>query len=327
MLGIKTTIYDDVRAFAEQILVDRIFMGDYVEKRYVDKLNAYKDLIAMNKQEEILASDLAKVENRILGVNRNAWFGYTEPHDVGAPPVNCIWTNLDEPDKTTQGAASVVFGEYWFQIKGIRFGANAVEIHIKVLRPIDSTSSMSNSMTISSFAQQAMEIDSTKIQQYVQENIVEVDWVALFNQWKISINRMVYRFFSTEITWNNFVHCIQLFGLLCISFAKLSVNFIHSTGEFTLRLIFELRKLIQTASPIVLSMLSLLTKMIGGFYILIAMIWKDLFYGDSNSNRKNGQVPNHGHAPIAYREYTNQSRPQYSFRRPNNSTPRYNPNM
>lgn len=325
MLDIKS--YDDSRAFAEQILVDRIFMGDYLEKRYVEKLNTYKDLIVLNKHEQILASDLDKIKNHILSVNQNAWCGYTNPHDIGAPAVNCIWTTRIEPDKKIQNTTSVVFGEYWFQIKGIRFSLNEVEINVKVLRPIDPTSSMSNGMVIASLAQQAREIDTTKIHQFVQENIIEVDWIALFNQWKTTLNQMVYRFFYTEITWNNFIHCIQLIGLFCISFAKLIVNFVHYVGEFTIRLVYELTKLIQTAKPIILAILSLLSKMIGGLYILVAMIWKDLFYGDS-SNRKNGRAPNYGRAPIAYRNDMNHSRPslQYSFRR-QASTSRYKPNL
>ncbi|XP_055319069.1 uncharacterized protein LOC129576935 [Sitodiplosis mosellana] len=276
----------DVRAFAEQTLIDRIFMGDYQEKRYVAKLNAYKDLIVLNRQEQILAGDLSKVKNQILGDNVNAWCGFTDSNEIGAPAAHCLWTTLDEPNKVKADAASVVFGEYWFQIKGLRFALNAVEIQVTVLRPIDPTSPMPSGLAISSLAQQALEVDTQKIQQYVQENIIEVDWANLFNQWKASINQMAYRFFTTEITWTNFVHCIKLLGVFCIAFAKLSVHFVHCIGEFTLRLVFELTKLTKAASPIVLAVINLLSKMIGGFYILVAMIWKDLFYGDSG-NRKN----------------------------------------
>lgn len=285
MLDNSKTSSSDVRAFAEQLLIDRIFMGDYQEKHYVAKLNAYKDLIVLNKQEQILADDLTKVKNKILDDNLNAWYGFTEPNEIGAPAAYCVWTSLDEPNKVKSDAASVVFGEYWFQIKGLRFCVNAVEIQLTILRPIDSTSSMSNGLDISSLAQQALEVDTQKIQQYFQENIIEVDWKNLFNQWKTSINHMAYRFFSTEITWRNFINCIQMLGLFCIALVKLSVHFVHCIGEFTLRLTFELTRLIKASSPIVLAVINLLSKMIGGLYILVAMIWKDLFYGDSASRK------------------------------------------
>lgn len=323
---------NDVQAFAEQTLIDRIFMGDYQEKRYVAKLNTYKDLIVLNRQEQILAGDLSKVKYQILSDNLNAWCGFTEPNDIGAPAAHCIWTTLDAPNKSATPEAATTFGEYWFQIKGLRFGINAVEIQVAVLRPIDPTTSMPSGLAISSLAQQAMDVDTQKIQQYVQENIIEVDWASLFRQWKTSINQMAYRFFTTEITWSNFVHCIQLLGVICIATAKMSVNFVHCIGEFTLRLVFELTKLTKAASPIVLAVINLLSKMIGGLYILVAMIWKDLFYGDQNK----GKVPptglnnygpfNNGRArALTYRE---NPRPflQSSYQRRPTTSSRYNAN-
>lgn len=325
----------DVRAFAEQMLIDRIFMGDYQEKRYVTKLNAYKDLIVLNKHEKILCDDLANVKNRMLSENANAWFGFTDPTDVGAPAVYCIWTTLDDSNRvqgpgTSPNTTSVGFGEYWFQIKAIRFGmhASAMELHVSVLRPIDPTSSMSSGPTISSIAQQALEVDTTKIQQYVQENIIEVDWIRLMKQWKTSINQMAYRFFATEITWTNLVQFIRILGLFTIALFKWSVNFVHTLGEFTLRLVFELNRLIKTATPIILAIVSLMNKMIGGLYILLAMIWGDLFYGE-NRHRKTPPVPDKpsNRAPIAYRENIPRTFPQSNtYNRPPTTSSRFHSN-
>lgn len=305
---------NDIRTFAEQMLMDRIFMGDYQEKRYVNKLNAYKDLIVINKHEKILCDDLTSVKNRILSENPIAWIGFTEPTDVGVPAIYCIWTTLDDVTKMQRSniatnSASVGFGEYWFQVKAIRFGLNAMEIQVSILRPIDPTSAMSSGPSISTLAQQAFDVDTAKIQQYVQENIVEVNWMELFKQWRTSFNEMAYRFVSTEITWSNFIHCIHVLGLLTITFSKWSMQFIHSTGQFTLRLIFELNRLIKAATPIILAIVSLMTKMIGGLYLLLAMIWRDFFDGNSQS-QKNPSVPrpNVGQpygerASITYRQY------------------------
>lgn len=309
---------DDVQTFSERMLIDRIFMGEYLEKRYVNKLNTYKDLIVLNPQEQILANDLAKVKERIL--NDNTWYGFTEPQDLGAPATYCIWTTFDEPNGADPKTAAVVFGEYWFQIKSIRFGVNTIEIQLKVLRPIEPASSMPSGSTISSLAQQALEIDTSKIQRYVNENVLEVDWVTLFNEWKNSINQIAYRFVSTEITFSNFVHCIQLFGSFCMALATTFVNIVHWIGEFTLRLIFELTRLIHTASPIIMALISLLSKTIGGLYILLAMIWKDLFYGDNKAPKNNFGFNNR--PALTYRE---DPRPflQRTYRR---TAPRFNSN-
>lgn len=313
--AVKRSNSSDVYAFAEQMLLNRIFHGDYQEKRHVNKLNTYKDLIVLDSQEKILCDDLTKVRDQIVSVMPMAWFGYTTPLDVGAPPVYCLWTTLDD---TVAGSAqllpknaSIGFGEYWFQIKGIHLGVNMIEIQTTILRPIEPNPSVSIGPTISTLAQQALEVDTTKIQQYVQENIVDVNWMELFQQWRASFNQMTYRFISTEITWNNVINGIKLFGLLTVAFLRWSCQFVHSLGEFTIRLIIELNKLVKTATPIVLAILNLFSKIFGGLYILLAMIWRDLFDGDSRS-RKNGnqsQRPGGGRVrappqPIAYREYT-----------------------
>lgn len=308
----------DVYAFAEQMLLNRIFHGDYQEKRYVNKLNAYKDLIVLNSQEKILCDDLTKVKNQILAEMPSAWFGYTTPIDVGAPAVYCIWTTLDDTVAAVSvgGAqlpknASVGFGEYWFQIKGIHLGINnIIEIQTAILRPIEPNPSVSIGPTISTLAQQALEVDATKIQQYVQQHIVDVNWLELFQQWRTSINQMTYRFISTEITWTNFVHCVKLLGALTVAFLKWSCQFVHSLGEFTIRLIVELNKLLKTSTPIILAILNLFSKIFGGLYILVAMIWRDLFDGDSRSRKNENQSQRPGGAgvraqpPIAYREHT-----------------------
>lgn len=308
---------NDAHAFAEQMLLNRIFMGEFQEKRYVNKLNTYKDLIVLNRQEKILCDDLTTVKNRISMEMPTTWFGYTTPLDVDAPAVNCIWTTLNDANDLQTGdalpkIASVSFGEYWFQIKGIHFVMNGMEIQTTILRPIEPNASISIGPTISSLTQQVLEVDTTKIQQYVQENIVDVNWLQLFQQWRVSINQMAYQFISTEITWNNFMNCIKLFGVFVVALLKWSCQFVHSLGEFTIRLITELNKLLKTSTPIILATINLFSKIFGGLYILLAMIWRDLFGDGDSRNRKNdNQRPTAGRIrapPITYRDYGKNNR-------------------
>lgn len=283
----------DVLAFAEQILNDRIFMGDFQEKRYVKALNKYRDLIVLNKHEKILCDDLTKVKNKLLSENRLAYCGFTSPMELDAPGVYCIWTTIDNIIQTTsigsQLTASVGFGEYWFQIKSIDFAnANSMEIKVTVLRPIDVTTAMSSGPSLSLIAQQALEVDTTKIQQYVQDSI-NVNWSELINQWFTSINQKMYCFLSTEITWQNFINCILMFGILSVALIQMSVQFVYTLGEWSIRLISELNKLIKVSTPIILAIINLFSKMIGGLYILLAMIWRDLFHGDSRNNKNTNE--------------------------------------
>lgn len=302
----------NIQEFAEQILKDRVFMGNFQEKRYVDKLNAYRDVIVLDKQEKHLCDDLIKVKRQLNAINGNYWASFTEPHDIHAPATYCLWTNLDDNQPNDSNIAATVFGDYWFQIKTIHFTNNSMEIKLKILRSIDTIASTTN-VSAFSMAQQAIaDIDTTKIQQYVQENIIEVDWLMLFYQWRISINQAAYRFFSTEINWKNICYCIQLIGKCMLTCFHMCVYFVQFLGEFTLKLVFELTKLFRAITPISLAVINLITKIIGGFYILLAMIWKDSVGGGgtgNNQSQQNALVLKRDYgfrnrAPINYREYS-----------------------
>lgn len=294
----------DIRTFAKVTLKNRIFLGNFQEKRYVPKLNTYKDVVVLDKNEKVLCDDFVRVRNRVLNCDPNVWIGFSAPADVSVPTAHCIWTTLDEEnpvirDKSsltstisTSDSNTIVFGEYWFQIKTLLFGTNAIEIQLKILRPVDSIVT-STSPISSTFTQQALEFDPSVIQQYVQENIMNVDWWGLLHRWKVSLNQILYRFASEQINLPNFIHCVGFVGAFCIGSVNALIHFIHYLGEFTLKLIYQITKLIQTLTPIVLALVNLVAKTIGGLYILLAMIWRDMFDG-GNRQRGNNNSNNFG---------------------------------
>lgn len=278
----------EIHEFAEQILKDRVFMGNFHEKRYVKPLNSYRDVIIVDKDERDLCTDLIKVRNYLLSRYPNGWFGFSEPFDIDAPPAAyCIWTVLDKCDRRTGlNVATTVFGDYWIQIKAIHLTHNAIEMEMKILRPIApmaSTLSNSSALTI---AHEAIisGIDTTTIQQYFRENVVEVNWIQLFQQWCTAINQTTYQFLFDELNWHNILYSARMVGLFVIGTFNMVVFLIQWLGEFTLKLVFELTKLFRAITPISLAMLNLIGKVIGGFYILLAMIWRDSFGSKTNNN-------------------------------------------
>lgn len=284
----------EIRAYAEQILKDRVFMGNFHEKRYVKQLNSYRDVIVLDKDERDLCTDLIKVRNYSLLQNPNGWFGFSEPHDIDAPlSAYCIWTVLDKCDGTIDqlNVATTVFGNYWFQIKAIHLSYNAIEMEMKILRPIEQMASTLSNSSALHIAQQAInDIDTTIIQQYFRENVIEVNWIELFQQWLTAINQIIFQFLFHELNRHNIFHWTQMIGLFLIATFKMSVYLIQWLGEFTLKLVFELTKLFRAMTPISLAILNLIAKVIGGFYILLAMIWRDSF--GSNANRRTTTTTN-----------------------------------
>lgn len=299
----------NIHDFAEQTLRDRVFMGNFLEKRYVNNLNGYQDVIVLDHQEKSLCDDFSKVKHLFLSANPNYWVSFTEPHDFEAPSVYCIWTDLDREHHNSAddlNVATTAFGEYWFQIKAIHFQFNAMELQLKILRKIETISSIANTSALSHTQQVIADIDTTKIQQYVQEKFIQIDWAELFNQWRMAINQNTYRFFSTEFTWNNAMAGARMIATFFILFFQMSVYFVQYMGEFTLKLIFELANFLRAATPILLAVINLIGKTIGGFYILFAMIWRDSFGGNSSQSSV-ARMPNYSvnqRMSIAYREHS-----------------------
>jgi len=243
-----------MQQFCKNLIKTKIFIGNYIQRRYVEKIDAYRDIIVINNSEVELQEDLGKVKVKIESQNPDTWIGITNANYniIESGDSWCIWTEID----------TLPFGMYWFQIKTIRFRENEVQIKIKTIRPIN-TNDYNN-------------INVNKSKLSTSETIVIADdWYELFYSWKNSINELGFTFLKTSINRNTFAAIFKFCCLLILSISAGSVHGVKYLGFFTLRLINELTKLIHVLTPLFLGVLDLITKIIGGFYILLSMIWRD----------------------------------------------------
>lgn len=285
-----------LKVHAKQVLKSRTFLGNYHEKRYVDRLRCYKDLITLNRGEQLLNDDIAKViqhiqwfyEMNIDSAAGNQWIGYTNQLEANNSTKNCIWTTLDDEQN------DIPFGPYWFQIKSIKITDQATEIQLKVLRSLNDTQ-----LEITSTPPV---YDSANMLEYFNDKIIKYDWRLLFVRWIGSMNAQIHRFFSEDVTVENFQKVIRFIGIFAIvlfaSFIQLSKNL----GEFTIRFIQEFTRFVHVATPIAITMIQTFGKIIGGLYILFAMMWRDAF-GGPNSSTSNVNRQNISAQPISGRRY------------------------
>lgn len=77
------------------------------------------------------------------------------------------------------------------------------------------------------------------------------------------------------MTIQNTKQAIVFFGVLFMALFSGIIQLIQFSGEFTLRLIREVSNLLHASTPIVISIINMIGKIIGGFYLLIAMMWRD----------------------------------------------------
>lgn len=133
------------------------------------------------------------------------------------------------------------------------------------------------------------EIDdaSTDFTQFVTNDLPNVDWSQLFSSWRDAINENTYRFMHKQITAANIIAAIKFMALIVVLVAGGLVHSIKYLGDFTLKFMHETSKLLRAITPMGMGALNVFSKIVGGFYILLAMMWRDTVGG--GGARRGGQ--------------------------------------
>uniref|UniRef100_A0A7G3B7R5 Uncharacterized protein n=2 Tax=Lutzomyia longipalpis TaxID=7200 RepID=A0A7G3B7R5_LUTLO len=66
-----------------------------------------------------------------------------------------------------------------------------------------------------------------------------------------------------------------MFIFFAITAVVSTFHAVRAIGEFGLRFMAETRRCFNTLMPLFLGIIDFFTKIVGGFYMLIAMIWRD----------------------------------------------------
>lgn len=231
-----------VRRFAKHMLKSTLFIGSFLEKRFVEPLNSYRDLVKLADDEKDLISNLIAVKRRCsVFFPKDFWIGITEPTTIGAPAGYNLWVTLDEE----------VFGSYWYKIKTVRFYHNEVRLKLEVVRPVIK--------------------EVTPIKNIgVKEDLFHLDDVR--NQAKLCLQDLI-----NLLTISNVKEAIIFIFLLVTTLLTFCVQGIQYGLDYVLKLIRELSRLIKAFTPIIISFMKLVLNIVNGFYSLIVTLWR----GDS----------------------------------------------
>merc|ERR1719251_421644 len=77
------------------------------------------------------------------------------------------------------------------------------------------------------------------------------------------------------LTLTNMIHVAKLFMVLILALFTGMVAGAKQLAQFSLRLLHELANLVDRSTPLALAALNMVGKIVGGAYLLIAMIWRD----------------------------------------------------
>lgn len=259
-----TTIAGDAehyRGLCKEMLKKQVFLGQFIEKKFVRSIEAYRDLIEVDSSEAAMFGRLLGfVSSRLLRTTQleHTWIGISLRES--ATPAQqrwAVWTQL--PD-------GLAFGEYLFKVKTISFKPNEIYLKLKVVHdrdgsenPISAPSAQANI--------QIEDVVNALNQLYVDAKVgFESVWSA----------RTQLTFLGVLVAIKN---CLKYGAAALLLLGAFIFEAIPSIGRFTLRFSAELRKFLVVLSPFLMGVLHLANNAVGGFYILLAMIWRDSVNG------------------------------------------------
>lgn len=291
----------------KQLIKSKIFLGDFKEKRYNEDLKDYRDLIVIDSQAESeIVHSLEQVKQNLIDfrsygqriLNKKLFYGYTRaPEDlslfrdinqvVGSSKNVCLWTELESCDNNV-----LPFGKYWFQVKTIKFKESEISVRLKVLRSVQDSDL---SRKFSEKVKAATNKDGSGIEAGNEEFVAQLK--AVLDIWKRDLSESLMLFLAS-INRHSIKESVKFFSLLIISLATALISSIRYIGIFTIKFMEQLNWFIHVSTPAFLAILDFFSKIIGGFYILLLMVWKD--------SRQPRLPPPRRPEPIEYRRRTYQ---------------------
>ncbi|XP_066245407.1 uncharacterized protein [Euwallacea similis] len=226
-----------IKNFSKRMLKTQVFVGTFQEKRFVQKLNSYRDVVKIDSKETQFIENLMTVKNKVRkDLSDITWIGITEPNTVGAPVGYSLWVVLPVE----------VFGTYWFKVKSIEFVAGEMRIKLEILRKF-------------------VEKEMDPLESANQSNLC---FKEIFNQAKSNS----FSFFKEHITFANFKETVIFISLLVSTIVVGVVNVIKYLMEYILRLLPQISNFIKSITPIVEKCFDFIYKIIHGIFSLVVTL-------------------------------------------------------
>ncbi|KAM3964900.1 uncharacterized protein ACR2FA_000788 [Aphomia sociella] len=238
-----------IKNYVKELFKSRIFLGRYIERRLIDQRIGYRDVVIISAAETELKRDLMEGLHKLRSVCGSQWIGITDTEFLGQSSSGvCLWTEIENQP----------FGPFWFQIKTIKFRDQEVIVLLKCLRHI-SDAFLELEPILTSSTKKPKETNDDLLQNVTSLSETYNEIVGNLRD-ALSISN-VKEFFTF------------LFAFIIAIFTG-STAFINFLGNFVLALIREMSILIKNSTPMFLGVLDFFSKIVGGFYILLAMFFK-----------------------------------------------------
>lgn len=238
----------NARNYAKSLLKSRIFLGRYVERRLINQRIGYRDIVIVSDAEVELKRDLINIQIKLRSAYpQDFWIGISDSEFMEYSSSVCLATEIDNQP----------LGPFWFQIKSVKFRDVEIIIMLKCVRHISDA---------------YLEVEPiltgkiNKISTLTNKSTTD----RTFNE---SANDIV-ESLKNALTVNNVKEFLTFIFAFVIAIFTGSTSFVNFLGNFMLALVRELSILIKNSTPMFLGVLDFFSKIVGGFYILLAMFFK-----------------------------------------------------
>ncbi|XP_060526496.1 uncharacterized protein LOC132702091 [Cylas formicarius] len=120
--------YRYIKNFSKRMLKTQLFIGNFHEKRFVESLACYRDVVRIDPDEDKFIENLVTVKRKVRELPSGSvpWIGITEPDTIGAPVGYNLWVELPVE----------IFGRYWFKVSTVEFLEKEIRLKLDIMKPL-----------------------------------------------------------------------------------------------------------------------------------------------------------------------------------------------
>lgn len=249
-------------------LTGKLFSGWYTERRYVDAIERYKDVIVVDNVEADVIKQIRyaiRKSKKILA--ENCFVGFSVGND------ECkVYVSLG------MGVTQLThaFGHYWFHIRHLSFfPGTGFNLDVAIVRQF----SDSDRLTCWECRQRSKEVPAPVHIDSISSAVVDIR-----TRLEPIINQFLVNYCNPKTAWTNlkphmnrgnFVGVFRFIAVVFLTLIAGTLALLRQLGGFSLRVVHELAFLVDRSTPFALGALNFLSKIVGGFYLLVAMMWRD----------------------------------------------------
>ncbi|CAL4124739.1 unnamed protein product, partial [Meganyctiphanes norvegica] len=255
--------------YIQQNLGGQIFSGWIEERKWIDSIGGYRDVVQVDEWEIEINRHIKAITTSIPGVTEGTkWINVTGPSEK--EPCCCLWVLMPAPPTP---------GHYWFQVANITveplFG---LRIFLRMIRNIHAHDGETKEAR-----QRRRELLTKNTPEAVVEGFgqqVEL-WVDKIRSTDL---KAVLATVGKTLTFHNIKETIRFTIVLLVTIVVGLVHFGKEAWFFSVRFMHEAGVFMRNVTPFFQSLLRFVEKLIGGFYVLVAMVYRDIRHGPPPSS-------------------------------------------